>query len=656
LFARVSFRKPRPGLLATFGLAAIVPTAGLALVLGHLLRAQIRERAFDETKQSALVVAAALESQLSPHDLETALGGDRLLAVDGVIASLRSHGLEEAILWNGDGRAVYSTDRSMVGSIAPPSGGLRRALRGGAVSGMDRGRLDVLVPLSFAAPEAASGALELISPATSVQREITNETRVLYLLLLGGLAALYAVMLPIVWRISRRLRQHADENERLSLQDPLTGLPNRTLFLQRLRKAIAEREDGAAAVALIDLDRFKEINDILGHHSGDELLREFAARVAGLVRAGDCFARLGGDEFALLLTRLDDERPLLEIADRIAAALERPFQLNGLPIEIEASIGSALYPAHGDDVETLVRRADAAMYLAKRDRSGHEVWSPERDDSQPEQLALIGELRRALEQRELLLHYQPQARLDDGRIVAVEALLRWQHPTRGLLGPAEFIPLAQHTGLIRPLTLYVIEEALCQCERWRREGLDLGVAVNVAARNLLDPDFPEAVRRLVERSNLRPRALELELTETAVLTDPRRAAESLGKLEHIGVRLAIDDFGTGYSSLAYLHELPVHRIKIDRSFVRTMLESSDRAAIVTATIELARALGVEVTAEGVETPHLWARLRELGCDYAQGYFLSRPGPAREVGAWIARRQTAAARRLRLRPVARVSGL
>jgi diguanylate cyclase (GGDEF)-like protein len=633
--------RPRLGLLATFGLVAIVPIVGLALVLGNLLRTQIRERAFGETRQSALVVAAALESQLSARDLSGALPRGRLLAVDGVVASLRSRGVDEVVVWNRTGRVVYSTNRLLVGRTFAPSAELERAFRGHAVSGMEQrpkhALLDVFAPLSFGAPHAAAGAVELVSPSTRLQREITRGTRLLYLLLLGGLAALYAVMLPIVWHVSRRLRRQADENERLSLQDPLTGLPNRTLFLQNLRKAIAEHGDGAVGVALIDLDRFKEINDILGHHYGDDLLREFALRVAGLVREGDCLARLGGDEFALLLPTLKDERPLVEVAERIAAALETPFLLNGLPIEIEASIGSVLCPEHGSDVETLVRRADAAMYLAKRDRSGHRVWSAQQEDSQPEQLALIGELRRALEQHELLLHYQPQARLDDGRVVSVEALVRWQHPTRGLLAPAEFVPLAQHTGLIGPLTLYVIEDALAQCRRWREDGLDLGVAVNIAARNLLDADFPEAVRTLILQSGIEPERLELELTESAVLADPRRAADILGQLEAIGVRLAIDDFGTGYTSLAYLHQLPVHRIKIDRSFVDSMLENSDRAAIVTATIDLARALALEVTAEGVESHEIWTRLRDLGCDSAQGYYLNRPTPPGEISGWIERR-------------------
>lgn len=641
--------RPRLGPVATFSLVAVVPTVGLALILGSLLRTQIRDRAFGESRQSALVVAAALESQLSARDLSTTLSRGRLLAVDGLVASLRSRSLEDAVIWNRQGRVVYSTDRALVGRRFPFSADLRRALRGEATSATEKHGdapvrasapgplLDELVPLSFGTPHSTSGALELVSPSTSVQREITRGTHLLYLLLLCGLAALYAVTLPIVWHISRRLRAQADENERLSLQDPLTGLANRALFLQRLRNAIAGRGDGSVAVALIDLDRFKEINDSLGHQSGDLLLREFALRVAGIVRGADCFARLGGDEFALLLPALEDERPLVEIADRIAAALETPFFLNGLPIEIEASIGSALYPDHGRDVETLVRRADAAMYLAKRDRSGHQVWSPAQGDSQPEQLALIGELRRALEQRELVLHYQPQARLEDGHIGSVEALVRWQHPTRGLVPPAEFVPLAQHTGLIRPLTLYVIEEALAQCGRWRDEGLDVAVAVNIAARNLIDPDFPHAVEALVARSGLDAQKLELELTESAVLTDPRQAADVLRRLERIGVRLAIDDFGTGYTSLAYLHQLPLHRIKIDRSFVGSMIENTDRAAIVTATIDLARALSIEVIAEGVESRRVWTRLRDLHCDYAQGFFLTRPRPADEITRWIRRR-------------------
>jgi len=651
---QLALRRPRLGLLATFGLAAIVPTVGLALVLGHLLRNQIRDRAFGETERSAFVVAAALESQLSPRDLEATLPRDRLLAVDGVIASLRSRGLDNVTVWSRWGRVVYSTDRALVGRRFAVSPDLRRALYGGAASGISRAagasardaRLEVFVPLSFGLPQRSSGAIELVSPYQPLAADIAHQTFVLYLLLLGGLAALYAIMLPIVWRVSRRLRNHAEENERLALLDPLTGLPNRTLFLERLRAAIGAGANGTSvAVSLIDLDRFKEVNDTLGHHSGDELLREFAVRLAGLVREGDCFARLGGDEFALLLFDLNDERPAVDIGERIARELEKPFLLNDLPIEIEVSIGTAFFPEHGRDVETLVRRADTAMYLAKRDRSGHCIWTADHEDSQPQQLALIGELRRALEERELVLHYQPQARLDDGHIVAAEALVRWNHPTRGLVGPSEFIPLAQHTGLIRPLTLYVIEEALRQCRCWREEGLDVCVAVNVAARNLLDLDFPESVRLLVAQSGLEPQALELELTETAVLTDPRRAADVLDELERIGVRLAIDDFGTGYSSLAYLNQLPVHRIKIDRSFVCTMIEDADRAAIVEATIELAQALGIEVVAEGVETPELWSRLSDLRCHFAQGYYLSRPAPADEITHWM--RQTRAGHGVRL---------
>jgi diguanylate cyclase (GGDEF)-like protein len=624
----------------TFALAAIVPMVGLAVVLGHLLRDQIRDRAFDEKERSALVVASAIESQLAPRDLDRPLRPDRLMAVDGVVASLRGTGPAHVSLWNRRGEVVYSTDRARVGRHAAPGAGLRRALGGGVASGTDRAgdvgprQVDVLVPLRFGLARSA-GALELVAPYGPLATEINHDTALLYLLLLCGLGALYAVLLPIVWQVSRRLREHARENERLVLQDPLTGLPNRTLFLDRLQRAVSGPQDGTSiAVSLIDLDRFKEVNDTLGHHFGDELLRAFALRVAGLVRGDDCFARLGGDEFALLLPGLQDERPVLEIAARIAAELEKPFVLDGLPIEIEASIGTALFPEHGGDVATLVRRADTAMYHAKRNRSGHSVWCAEREDSQPAQLALIGELRRGIEERELVLHYQPQARLADGAVVAVEALVRWDHPTRGLVGPGEFIPLAQHTGLIRPLTLYVIEAALDQCRRWRRDGLDVRVAVNVAARNLLDLDFPERVRGLVERSGVDAGALELELTETAVLTDPLRAADVLGELERIGVTLAIDDFGTGYSSLAYLNQLPVHRLKIDRSFVSAMSEHADRAAIVEATIELANALELEVVAEGVETAELWDRLAALRCHFAQGYYLGRPAPADEMTRWL----------------------
>jgi diguanylate cyclase (GGDEF)-like protein/PAS domain S-box-containing protein len=432
------------------------------------------------------------------------------------------------------------------------------------------------------------------------------------------------------------LRQQAELNEHQAMHDALTGLPNRTLFRDRIRQAIAtaRREDSRVAVLMMDLDRFKEINDSLGHSSGDALLQELARRLADVVRTSDTVARLGGDEFGLLLPASAVPADVLRVIERIRASLEQPVVLQDLPLAIEASIGVALYPDDGEDVDTLLQHADVAMYTAKRENSIYAFYDEAADDYDPGRLTLVAELRRAIERRELVLHYQPKAVLATGEVRSVEALIRWSHPRRGLVQPDDFIPLAQQTGLIRPLTLYVVEEALRQCAAWRAEGLTLAIAVNLSMRNLLDVEFPEHVRRLLERWGVEPRLLELEITESTMIADPVRTKQILDRLAAMGIRLSIDDFGTGYSSLAYLKRLPVNEIKIDRSFVMNMSENEDDAAIVRSTIDLGRNLDLEVVAEGVETAEVWEQLSALGCASAQGYYLSRPVPPDELRAWL----------------------
>jgi diguanylate cyclase (GGDEF)-like protein/PAS domain S-box-containing protein len=435
------------------------------------------------------------------------------------------------------------------------------------------------------------------------------------------------------------LRQQADLNEHQAMHDALTGLPNRTLFRDRIRQAIAtaRREDSRVAVLMMDLDRFKEINDSLGHSSGDALLQELARRLADVVRTSDTVARLGGDEFGLLLPASAVPADVLRVIERIRASLEQPVVLQDLPLAIEGSIGVALYPDDGEDVDTLLQHADVAMYTAKRENSIYAFYDEASDDYDPGRLTLVAELRRAIERRELVLHYQPKAILATGEVRSVEALIRWNHPRRGLVQPDDFIPLAQQTGLIRPLTLYVVEEALRQCAEWRAGGLTLAIAVNLSMRNLLDVEFPEHVRRLLERWGVEPRLLELEITESTMIADPVRTKQILDRLAAMGIRLSIDDFGTGYSSLAYLKRLPVDEIKIDRSFVMNMSENEDDAAIVRSTIDLGRNLDLEVVAEGVETAEVWEQLSALGCASAQGYYLSRPVPPDELRAWLAER-------------------
>ena len=435
------------------------------------------------------------------------------------------------------------------------------------------------------------------------------------------------------------LLRQAQINEHQALHDGLTGLPNRTLFRDRIEQAIAiaEREGGQVAVAMMDLDRFKDVNDSLGHHAGDALLVEIGKRLRGILRSSDTVARLGGDEFGVLISKPRSDRDVVVVIEKIRAALEQPVTIDGLGLPAEASIGIAMFPHHGEDVDTLLRHADVAMYGAKEEKGGFAFYEKSRNESDPARLTLVSELRRAIEQRELVLYYQPKAQLANGAVESVEALLRWNHPTRGLVGPDEFIPLAQQTGLIKPLTLYVLDEALSQCRAWQRAGMTLGVAVNLSVRNLLDSEFPDQVKHLLKKRRVDPSLLELEITESTMLSDPVRTKRVLDKLAAMGVALSIDDFGTGYSSLAYLSQLPVNEIKIDRSFVMNMANSDNDAVIVRSTIDLARNLGLHVVAEGVETEQAWDQLSELGCTLAQGYYLSRPVPAAELTDWLMQR-------------------
>jgi diguanylate cyclase (GGDEF)-like protein len=438
-----------------------------------------------------------------------------------------------------------------------------------------------------------------------------------------GLSALGVFLLLVVGYQRRLIRQ--------ALHDPLTGLPNRELFADRVGQAIrtADREMRPAALLLLDLDRFKDVNDTLGHHHGDQLLVEVGQRLFGALREADTVARLGGDEFAALLPGATAEGAGA-VADKLRAALQQPLSIDGVALDLDASIGIAVYPEHGNDAAELLQHADVAMYVAKQAHLRFLVYDPAVDQHSPRRLALLGGLRRALERDELVLHYQPKADLRSGEIRSVEALVRWQHPDQGLLGPGEFIPLAERTGLIHPLTHWVLDAALDQAAQWQRAGLPLSVAVNISTRCLLDPAFPDQVTGQLATWQIPPDRLVLEITESAVMADPTRALEVLGRLHSLGVGLAVDDFGTGYSSMAYLKELPVDELKIDRSFVSQMATSPSDAVIVRSTIDLGHNLGLHVVAEGVETQHAWQELTALGCDMAQGYYLGRPMPAADL--------------------------
>jgi diguanylate cyclase (GGDEF)-like protein len=433
-----------------------------------------------------------------------------------------------------------------------------------------------------------------------------------------------------------QLRAEVADKEHQALHDALTGLPNRMLFQDTVARALDQSRDGEAKVAvmLLDLDRFKEVNDTLGHHNGDLLLQEIGDRLRRILRAGDMVARLGGDEFAVLLPDLAGEEAAVAAAEGIRHALERPFTIAEVSLDVGCSVGVAIWPDHGDDATVLLQRADVAMYAAKESQGGVDVYDPDKDTYSLERLALVGELRAAIERGDLAVHYQPKADVATGQLLGMEALVRWNHPRHGLVPPEEIIAIAEQTGLIRPLTLWVLNQALRQCRQWRRDGRPFDVAVNLSIRNILDTELPADVLRLLTDLGLPASSLTFEITETAIMNDPVRTVAVLGRLRSMGVRLAIDDFGTGYSSFSHLRRLPVDEIKIDKSFVQHLATDQSDLVIVRSIVDLGRNLGLRVVAEGVEDEAAWRELANLGCDVVQGYILTKPLAPANLDAWL----------------------
>lgn len=421
-----------------------------------------------------------------------------------------------------------------------------------------------------------------------------------------------------------------------STHDRLTDLPNRVLLRDRLEQAlnVAQHDRTRLAVLALNLDRFKEINDTLGHFNGDRVLKQVAARLEGTIQDTATVARLGGDEFAIMLTKLDSVREATKMAQKIGKALQTPFALEGLKLDVQASIGIAVFPEHGPDADTLLQRADVAMYMAKQEKSGFVVYDPKHDKHSPHRLTLMGELRHAIETDELILHYQPKVNIKSAQLTDVEALVRWQHPQHNLMSPDEFIPLAERTGLIKPLTMWVLNHAMQQHSNWRKTGLDIGIAVNVSAYGLLDLELPDLIAGLLASHGVAPERLKLEITETSIMVDQERSLQILTRLAEMGVGLSIDDFGTGYSSLSYLSKLPVSEIKIDKSFVMDMDENPKHEMIVRATIDLAHNLGLEVIGEGARSHEIYLQLEKLGSDAAQGEYISQPLSTEDFGHWI----------------------
>ena len=644
-------------LLSGFALLAVGVSA--YAVLSHLLRTQ----AIAEAKASATLVArVGVQSHISSSQVTWGISRSSERLLDQALRSRDVYGSEllDLTVWNRSGVLVYSPGHGQaaardygssnsIGVDGPDGSASRKALAGHTVVTIDRvaparGKppvraLETYVPLYYRDDVIPSAVVRVGLPYAPVADAIRGEARDLALVLGIGLLTLYALLYRIVSSASRRLRAESLRNEHLALHDALTDLPNRTLFADRVEQAIAladrNRVDGA--ILVLDVDHFKEVNDTLGHHAGDRLLCDVAHRLRAVLRSSDTVARLGGDEFAVLLPVVEGVGGATTVAEEIRSALAVPIELEGIEIEVEPSIGIVLFLEHGSTPDELLQRADVAMYLAKREKTGFAVYSAARDEHTPRRLALLSELRRALEQQELVLHYQPIVDLHTGEVSAAEALSRWHHPVHGVVPPGEFIPLAERTGLIRELTLYVLESGLAQLAAWRSQGIDLALSVNLSARNLLDRGLPATVERLLGEHGIPADRLQLELTEDTIMRDPTRSLSVLSQLRTLGVRLAVDDFGTGYSSLSYLKHLPVTELKIDRSFVMHLTTDESDARIVQSTIDLSRNLGLRVVAEGVEDAETLGRLTDIGCHDAQGFFLSRPLPAAAFATWYAQR-------------------
>jgi len=423
---------------------------------------------------------------------------------------------------------------------------------------------------------------------------------------------------------------------RQAMYDPLTDLPNRALLFERLENAIdnARRNNTITALLLMDLDRFKEVNDTFGHHFGDTLLKQIAFRLRNLLSPNDTLSRLGGDEFGWFLTRASDAGDVASVARRVLDSLQEPFVIDGHLLEVSASIGIALYPSHGTDARMLTQRADVAMYAAKEANVGYAFHNQEHESHTPEQLALIVEMRGAMERDELELYYQPKLHMNSGLMTRAEVLIRWNHPKRGLLAPGAFIPIAERTGLIKPMTDWIIDRMLKQCREWHDAGAPVHVAVNISAKSLQEQLLPVKFQAALDKWSIDARFVKVEITESSIMADPAHALAITSMLQSMGVRLSLDDFGTGFSSLTNLRQLPIDELKIDKSFVMGMTASEADTTIVRTMVDLSHNLGKQVCAEGVEDEITFRRLGEMGCDLAQGYWISRPLPAGDFLAWL----------------------
>jgi diguanylate cyclase (GGDEF)-like protein len=631
----------RWSLTTRFAVLSLLAVLALGAVVGTVVQRVVTDAATAEAARSGQLLAHFVDEGLNQGSLATGLTAAQVAHLDDSTQGAGQDGqLRNLLVYAPGGKVLYDSKGKLQGRVLPVGHELAAAFDGKPASEVahdadpqhpDLGSLlEVYVPLRLTAADGRHAVLEVYLSYTPTLARAHAATRLIRLVLLAGLALLWGLMWLLSVSVNRTLRRQSELNEHLALHDSLTGLPNRRHLTARAQTLVDSGATGA--LVLLDLDRFKEVNDALGHAIGDELLKQVADRLVAAARDTDVVARLGGDEFALLAVAVAGPADALAIADRITDAFAEPFRVGGVLLAVEPSTGVALLP-DSVGVDTLLQHADIAMYQAKHGRTRVAVYDPALDGNTLERLSMLTELRTALAgDGGLHLVYQPTVDLSSGAITGVEALLRWSRPDGSVVQPAEFIPLAEGTGLIGPLTEYVLGLALSQLREWLDDGLALPVAVNLSARNLLEADLPERVSAALAEHDVPAELLILEITESAVVEDPVRAEKVVRALVALGIRVAIDDFGTGYSSMAALTRLPLDCLKVDRSFVADLDEGGPGAVIVTASIRLAHDLGMRVVAEGVETTVQLDRLGEMGCDVVQGYLLARPMPAPEVAA------------------------
>jgi diguanylate cyclase (GGDEF)-like protein len=653
-FARACLRLPgRLTLTQRVALMSLVPMVVLGFVLTRVIEQQVESHSVADAAQSARLIASiGIQPRLTPRELRVGLTPAQIGQLDEQLrARSTTDNLARVKIWDTHHAVIYSDDHTLIGHHFSDEDDLEKALEGQPSSGevvtptrggetaseVGLGKLvEVYVPLRFARTGPTVGAFEIYLSYRPIAAAIAHDKRLIVLVVAIGLALLWAVLFRIVAQASRRLRRQADDNYLLAHFDPLTGLPNRTLFRERvaetMRRGDVDRD--AMAILLIDLDGFTQINGTLGNDTGDTVLRETAERLQAQFGGDTLIGRIGADEYAILCPHAEGVTGALKTAARVHDAMEPAITAEEIAINVDTSIGLAVLEGEDEDLDELMRHADTALARARATHSRVEVYSRRNDSFDPAGLLLLGQVRQGLDRDEFELHYQPKIELASGRVSGVEALIRWRHPEHGLLMPIDFIGLIEQTALVDPVTQRVVERALEQMVRWCDQGIDLRMSVNLSARNLLDPRLPDQISALLRRHGVPAARLTVEVTERVAMADPARAVEVLCELRERGLGVSIDDFGTGNASLAYLAQLPANEIKIDKSFITGLCEDTRAGAIASSTIDLARHLDLHVVAEGIETQGVLERLVELGCDTGQGYLISRPLAGSDVTAWL----------------------